>query len=861
MNRLSIPMWISIVLYIALFSLLAYGLFQEMTASRLPIQDEDRDMLQEYRDIPVAGDHAFPPLSFVDHRGQFSGYEADLFKALETVLEISFDYKQQDWQKALLDLQEGKIVAITGMRITEDRQELYHFTDPYWETGYAIIVPEGESKEEVLNREELTVLVQESSATHDYFTSHYHREGIEYSLFHRPVEALQALLRGEGDLWFESIQVARYESLTAGLLESFTFHFLPESHGAYAMALGPEYGHLLPLFNSALEQLLDDGVLSSLDKKWFGMVFDRQEDIDWRAGLLILGLLVLTLFFFFVLWTCTMQKKVAEATNSQKILLENIPVHIWYQKRDGTYGLVNRAHAEFFGSTPEKMHGKTLQEIHPNQEVARCLQDKTQVVFQEGVTQYFDETFVDTYHKERVFRIVQTAKLNNRGKVEYVISSGVDVTAQKLGEEALAHEKEQLQVTLYSIGDGVITTDTEGRVHLINRAAQERTGWDQKSAWGQPLEQIFPLFCEHTREKVENPVGKVIEHDSMLDLQEHFLLMTRDGETIPVAYSASPMHGREGEIIGVALVFRDVTQEREAQKQLEETNRRLDSLIEASPLAIIAYDTEGRVIIWNEAAEEMFEYRAEEVLGQFTPLVKKENLEGFKKYFTKVLQGEPFLHKEGIRYKKSGTPIYINFSMAPIMDSGGNTVGAMSVCSDVTERNKAIEALKKNEEWYRVTFENTGTGMIVIEEDTTISLANRQIEEVTGYTMEDIVGQSWTQFVYAEDLERMVQYHKQRRVSEVDGKAPNQYEFRLKTKDGNTRHMLFTIRMVPNTTQSIGSLIDVSDQKKIEYDLRENKNKIQRLHELALNMSRSQKEEDIFQAIIHAAEGILNYQQ
>ena len=131
------------------------------------------------------------------------------------------------------------------------------------------------------------------------------------------------------------------------------------------------------------------------------------------------------------------------------------------------------------------------------------------------------------------------------------------------------------------------------------------------------------------------------------------------------------------------------------------------------------------------------------------------------------------------------------------------------------ERQRAKEALKSAEEWYRVTFEHTGTAMAILEEDTTISLVNKEFEALSGYTKKEIEGKkSWTEFVHPEDLERMKNHHEERRKG--SGKAPTSYEFKAVDREGNIKDMYLSIEMIPGTKKSAISIIDITDRKRAE---------------------------------------------
>lgn len=143
-------------------------------------------------------------------------------------------------------------------------------------------------------------------------------------------------------------------------------------------------------------------------------------------------------------------------------------------------------------------------------------------------------------------------------------------TEKELNEnrKTLASEKEGLAVTLRSIGDGVITTDISGNIVLLNKVAEKLTGWVNKDATGRPLEEVFNIINEQTGEVSENPVTKVIKSGQIVGLGKHVVLISRDGTERRIADSCAQILDAESNIVGVVLVFRDVTEEIKTEKEL-----------------------------------------------------------------------------------------------------------------------------------------------------------------------------------------------------------------------------------------------------------------------------------------------------
>ncbi len=138
---------------------------------------------------------------------------------------------------------------------------------------------------------------------------------------------------------------------------------------------------------------------------------------------------------------------------------------------------------------------------------------------------------------------------------------------EKLHKE-VEREKEKLEITLKSVGDGVISTDVNGKVELMNKVAEDLTGWKLDEAKGKNLSEIFNIINFYSREKVENPVDKVLKSGKIVGLANHTVLISKDGNEYHIADTAAPIKNEKGEVMGVVLVFRDVTEKYRQEQEI-----------------------------------------------------------------------------------------------------------------------------------------------------------------------------------------------------------------------------------------------------------------------------------------------------
>jgi PAS domain S-box-containing protein len=149
------------------------------------------------------------------------------------------------------------------------------------------------------------------------------------------------------------------------------------------------------------------------------------------------------------------------------------------------------------------------------------------------------------------------------------------IAALQAANNLTSASRDLLQTTLTSIGDAVITTDDAGRVMFVNRVAEQLTGWNQAEAEGQPLPTVLMIVNEQTRQPVESPAGKALREGVIVGLANHTVLIARDGSEHPIDDSAAPIRGPEGKVIGVVMVFRDVTARRRSEETLRALNEAL----------------------------------------------------------------------------------------------------------------------------------------------------------------------------------------------------------------------------------------------------------------------------------------------
>lgn len=273
------------------------------------------------------------------------------------------------------------------------------------------------------------------------------------------------------------------------------------------------------------------------------------------------------------------------------------------------------------------------------------------------------------------------------------LSSIAVCEAMRRAQRHVEQARELLQVTLASIGDAVVTTDTQGRVASLKAVAEALTGWTQNEAVGRPLQEVFHIINEETRRPVENPAARVLAEGKVVGLANHIVLIRKDGTERTIDDSAAPILDAEAKLIGVVLVFRDVTEQRRLDRALHESEARKAAILETALDCIITIDHEGKVVEWNPACEQTFGYSRADVVGRemaeiiVPDAMRERHRAGMTKY---LATGEgPVLNRriELTALRSDGTEFPVELSITSIPSTGNPLFTAY--LRDITGRKRA----------------------------------------------------------------------------------------------------------------------------------------------------------------------------
>ncbi len=254
----------------------------------------------------------------------------------------------------------------------------------------------------------------------------------------------------------------------------------------------------------------------------------------------------------------------------------------------------------------------------------------------------------------------------------------------KSSYDELRLSEENLSVTLNSIGDAVITTNVTGNVTQLNPVAQQLTGWTQAEARGQPLAVVFHTINSQNRQPATNPVLKVLASGEIVGLANHTSLIARDGMEYQIADSAAPIRNKTGEIIGVVVVFHDVSKQYRQQARIAASEAELRKITDILPGPVSRHDTDGRYIFVSNVYQTWFGKQPDDVLGKTQAAVHGPELHAlYQPYIKQVYTGETASFNM-LLPNTAGTVRHVLMHLVPDFNERGKVCGYFTVGVDIT---------------------------------------------------------------------------------------------------------------------------------------------------------------------------------
>ncbi len=371
-----------------------------------------------------------------------------------------------------------------------------------------------------------------------------------------------------------------------------------------------------------------------------------------------------------------------------------------------------------------------------------------------------DDQRVSTFHQSLLelgnltmeYRILrpdgEVRWLYDRGSVTYdqqgraIRLDGIstDITARKQAEEALRESEERWQLALRGNNDGIWDWNVRTNEVFLSARWKEMLGFEDHEianhldAWSK---RVHPDDLAWVMQAIQDHFdGKTPFYTS-----EH-RIQCKDGSYKWILDRGQALWDENGTVVRMTGSHTDITDRKQSEEVLRDTNQRIQALIQASPLAILSLEPDGRVKTWNEAAQKMFGWSATEVIGKPLPTVPSDRQEEFRRLLQRTSQGETITGVEVLRQKRDGTPVHISLSKAPLYDARGQIDGIIAVIADISDRKQAEESLRESETKFRAFVEAASEAIVVTNPKGKIVIFNAKAEQLFGYDRTEVLGKT-----------------------------------------------------------------------------------------------------------------------
>ncbi len=513
-----------------------------------------------------------------------------------------------------------------------------------------------------------------------------------------------------------------------------------------------------------------------------------------------------------------------------RIFTENAPFGMALIGEDGTFCCINSKFQELFGyDLGDIPCGREwFRKAYPDPDyrhkvIAAWIADSREISLGEKLSRAFTVTC-----KNKEQKIIRFIFVKLDGREGLLTCEDITERKQFLNELRLAHQ--QLRDIIEFLPDPTFVIDKDKRVIAWNRAIEEMTSVNKQDIIGKGDYAYGIPFYGKPR-----PILIDLITESNEEIEASYQYLERKGNTIYGETTASCLPGRKkavlwakasplldnhGNIVGAVESIRDITERKVSEEALEEANEKLNALIQASPLAILTFDPSGSIQSWNTAAERIFNWKEEEVLGLQPPIIPDDRRHEFRALIEINLHGKMFTGVELSRKKKDGSLIDISLSSAPIRDSQGRIRGIVSVMDDITKRKAAERSLRESLHFLQRLIDTIPNPIFYKDINDKFQGCNLAFERFVNLSREEIIGKTVYDIYPVEQASRLAKNDAD--LLSKPGILVN--ETALNLNDGRKADVIFNTATYSNEDGTlaglVGVIIDITERKQAEAELR-----------------------------------------
>ncbi len=491
-----------------------------------------------------------------------------------------------------------------------------------------------------------------------------------------------------------------------------------------------------------------------------------------------------------------------------RALVENASDGIFVADMEGRFLSVNAAFAKNLGYTCEEAQALDIGQIVPPDQLEFANAMTAQKVAQGGRTSYE----IDVLRKDgtRIPLEISSWLAYEDGTPVAIHGIARDISERRQSDAAIRESEELYRTLVETSPDAVLLTRANGEIVKANRPAALLLGFDDAEELTGTS--AIEFVAESDRERIVEDIQAGFARGVMRNIE--YPIARRDGSVVPVEISLSAVSGTAGEARAFVAVARDVTARRKAEEALRESEEKYRDLVENSNEIIYTLDASGVVTYISPALKQLGGYEPEEVIGKTAlSFVHPDDLSELTASFQRTVTGHPEPSEYRLR-KKSGDYLWVQTSSRPMYD-GDRIIGLRGLIVDIDKRKRAEEALDESEERYRDLFENASDLVYSHSLGGQYLSVNRAVEQITGYTPEEVLGKRWTDFVAPDNVPRLAEIA----LALAGGAVSTGFEIDVVTKAGRRVPLEVRPQVVYKDGKPVGIrgiARDISERKRID---------------------------------------------
>jgi PAS domain S-box-containing protein len=493
-------------------------------------------------------------------------------------------------------------------------------------------------------------------------------------------------------------------------------------------------------------------------------------------------------------------------------LFNDAPVGYHELDAQGRIIRVNRTELEMIGYTEEDMIGQFVWKFIENEEESRQrVLSKLSGTLQPGKAsergyRKKDRTIFSVLTEDRILRDSDGCIIGIRTTVQ-------DISELKQAEKALKESEERYRTLVEVSPDAIYTISEDGTITALNPAFETITGWSRAEWIGKSYAgMVHPEDLQSNIERFQ----KVLHGETQ---QAYEVRMCSKSGTYLIGEFVSAPHIRDGKVVGMHGIARDITKRKEMEAKVRESEAYYRTLVNTSPDAIFIADPDGRTTFVSQKTYEIFRIPPKQQIAGMSILnwVAPEEHDNVMKRFRDILSGHSKAEIKAYKLLKDDrTPFWGEIASSPLMDAHGKFVGLLVICRDITDRKQAEKALLKSEQEYRTLINSMNEGILQVGTDDEILFVNNRLCEMSGYTREELIGKIGNEVLMEKEGRKLI---KEKNILRQKGTA-DVYEIQVKKKSGD--HIWVQISGTPivnernEVTGSLGVFTDITEKKLAE---------------------------------------------